>query len=188
MDDASNGAATAADLHVRIRAAAEYYWQQVTQLFPDILERTPLPPIQFDLTGSSAGQVQFTGRPWRTVPAAIRFNLQIARHNQNSFIDQTVAHEIAHAVAVLVHGRKALGHGPHWRQIMAAFGQPAWRCHDYDLSAVPVRRQRRFVYRCACPAEQLLSTVRHKRQQRGERRYYCRRCRSPLHFSDSETA
>lgn len=183
-----NQAVTTADLHKRIHDAAEHYWQQARQLFPKVLGQSKLPPIQFDLTGSSAGQVQFTRRPWRIVPTAIRFNLHIAEHNHDSFIEQTVAHEIAHAVAGLVHGRKALGHGRHWSRIMAHFGQPARRCHDYDLSAVAVRRQRRFIYHCACPDEQLLSTIRHNRQQRGERLYYCRLCRTALHFSGNEKA
>lgn len=177
---------TAIDLQTRILAAVDHYWQLAYSLYPEALGQTACPAIRFDLGGSSAGQVQFTRRLWRVVPVAIRFNPHIAEHNRDRFIDRTVAHEIAHAVAVLVHGRKALGHGMHWRQIMNRFGQPAERCHDYDLSEVRIRRQRRFIYHCACPDEQLLSTVRHKRQQGGERRYYCRRCRSPLSFSGSE--
>lgn len=178
-------AAPDAELQSYIRQTTEHYWQQAEKLHPRKLKRAGLPAIRFDLSGSSAGQVQFIRRAWKTEPTAIRFNLQIARQNPHS-IDQTIAHEVAHAVAVVIHGRKGLGHGSTWKGIMAHFGKPADRCHDYDLSEVKVRRQRRFVYHCACPEEQLLTTVRHNRQQNGQQHYFCRRCKRPLHFSGRE--
>ncbi len=166
----------------RILETARYYWQLADRLYPGVLHGQALPAIRFDLGGSSAGQVQFTRRPRRIRPLTIRFNLAIARHNADTYIHRTVAHEIAHAVAVLRHGRQGLGHSQAWQHIMADFGQPAERCHQYDLSAVAVRRQRRFSYRCDCDTEQQLTTVRHNRQQRGERQYYCRRCHAPLRY------
>lgn len=175
------------NLHDRIREVAEGYWQQALDLYPQALAQAALPILKFDLTGRSAGEVRFA-HYWRKIrPITIRFNSLIARNNPDTFINETVAHEIAHSVAVYVYGRKGLGHGRHWRRIMAGFGQPAKRCHSFDLSAVPVRRQRRFIYYCACPGERLLSTVRHKRQQRGIRQYMCPRCRSPLRFSGKES-
>lgn len=185
MDHPAHRPISTAELQARIEAAVNDCWQQARQRFPARLKCRNPPPVRFDLTGASAGQVQFSRRPWKTEPVAIRFNLPIARHNPDT-IRRTVAHEIAHAVAVLVHGRKALGHGTHWRQIMAHFGQPATRCHDYDKSQIRIRRQRRFIYHCACPDPQLLSTVRHNRQQHGKQHYYCRRCRMPLHFTGHE--
>lgn len=172
----------------RILQTARYYWQLADRLYPGVLDGQALPAIRFDLGGSSAGQVQFTRRLRCIRPLAIRFNLAIAGHNADSYIHSTVAHEIAHVVAVLRHGRQGLGHGQTWQRIMADFGQPAERCHQYDLSAVAVRRQRRFSYRCDCEAEQQLTTVRHNRQQRGERQYYCRRCHAPLRYCGPVTA
>lgn len=172
----------------RILQTARYYWQLADRLYPGVLDGQTLPPIRFDLGGGSAGQVQFTRRPRHIRPVAIRFNLAIARHNADTYIHSTVAHEIAHAVAVLRHGRRGLGHGRPWQHIMADFGQPAERCHQYDLSSVAVRRQRRFSYRCDCDADQQLTTVRHNRQQRGERQYYCRRCHALLRYRGPVTA
>jgi len=65
---------------------------------------------------------------------------------------------------------------------MRAFGAaPAATCR-YDLDGIPVRRQQRFSYRCACTTHSI-STVRHKRIQHGRVRYSCRRCRTPLSYA-----
>lgn len=171
------------ELRRLVLQAVRQYWRSAHALYPAALADTVLPAIRFDLRGSSAGQVEFTRRLQQLRPCAIRFNLAIAERNTATYIHRTVAHEIAHVVAVIMHGRRGLGHGRHWQRIMADFGQPAERCHQYDLDGIPIRRQRRFNYQCQCPDEQQLSAVRHFRQQRGERLYYCKRCRTSLRFT-----
>ncbi len=175
--------ASETELQTEMIRQADHYWGLARALYPRALGRAERPPIRFDLSGASAGEVQFMRRRGRTLPRLIRFNPAIARTNPRH-VGRTVAHEIAHAAAVQAHGRAGSGHGRHWQAIMAAFGQPAERCHDYDLTGIAIRRQRRFRYDCNCTDGQWLTTVRHRRQQRGERRYVCRRCRSPLYFNE----
>lgn len=168
-------------------AVADDWWQQARCLFTDattelsLLDDASLPPIAFDLTGECAGQVQYQRTRQRITPIRIRFNLAIARRNWVTFADQTVPHELAHAVALILHGRDGIGHGPAWKRIMHAFGKPATRCHQFDMTEVPVRRQRRFAYRCGCDSEILLTTTRHRRIQTKKQIYLCRQCRQPLY-------
>lgn len=185
MPERPNNTLDTDTLRTALIQLADEYWHKACRLYPRALNGVQRPPLHFDLTGSSAGQVQFSRHGRRLRPQIIRLNLAVAQANPARH-HQTVAHEIGHAVAVLVHGRAGSGHGQHWRTIMAAFGQPAERCHDYDLSGIPVRRQRRFRYACGCADDQWLTTVRHRRQQRGEQRYICRRCRTPLAFNDDD--
>lgn len=58
----------------------------------------------------------------------------------------TLIHEYAHLLAVKRHGRKAAGHGPHWRSAMIELGIEPRVQHNY-----PVQRnstQQKVVYRC----------------------------------------
>ncbi|MDN5862842.1 MAG: hypothetical protein L0H19_05265, partial [Salinisphaera sp.] len=86
----------------RIHTIAAYYWAEAQACYPQALANQPLPPLKFNLTGSCAGQVQFIKQRARVQPLCIRFNLDIARHNADSCHETTVAHEVAHAVAVAV--------------------------------------------------------------------------------------
>jgi SprT protein len=129
--------------------------------------------VAFDLRGAQAGQY-LGGRHCR-----IRYNPEMAAANYREFLRQTVPHEVAHHVVQQCHGRRAAPHGREWREVMRLFDAPAERCHDFDLTSVRVRRQRRFDYRCGCRQHQL-SATRHYRISRGERRYRCIRCGEEL--------
>jgi len=135
-------------------------------------------PVTFDLSGRAAGMYRVRGG--RRV---IRYNPYIFARYFSDNLANTVPHEVAHYIIDVSRGlRRVRPHGPEWRAVMTAFGaEPAVTCR-YDLDGIPVRRQRRFSYRCACTTHSV-STVRHKRIQ-GERvRYHCRRCRTPLSYA-----
>ena len=136
----------------------------------------PLPdiPVRFDLRGQSAGMYRVRGER-----REIRYNpLVFARWYAENLAD-TVPHEVAHYVVEHRHGRRAKPHGAEWRAVMAAFGVAAQRTCDFDFSELPVRRERRFRYRCACTEHQL-SATRHHRVLRGQSRYHCRGCAGEL--------
>ncbi len=134
----------------------------------------PALEVSFDLKGQAAGQMQLRGKQMR-----LRFNPALMAQNRDHFIRTAVGHELAHAVAALVYGRKIKPHGREWQSIMVLFGLEPERCHDYDLSRVKVRRLQRFRYRCAC-REHELTSIRHRRIQSGERSYICRACGQKL--------
>jgi len=135
-------------------------------------------PVTFELRGRAAGMYVVRGGQ-----RVIRYNPHIFARYFSDNLANTVPHEVAHYVVDVLYGlRRVRPHGPEWRAVMRAFGvEPAATCH-YDLDGIPVRRQRRFRYRCACTTHSL-STVRHKRVQSGRVRYSCRRCQAPLSYT-----
>ena len=92
----------------------------------------------------------------------------------------TVPHEVAHYLVDCLHGLgRVRPHGVQWRGIMNAFGVEPRATGSFDLTGIPVRRQRRFTYRCECSTHHL-ATRRHNSVQRGEARYRCRDCGETL--------
>ncbi len=66
---------------------------------------------------------------------------------------------------------------------MIALGVTPKATGRYSLNGVPVRRQRRYTYRCACRIHQISRTL-HNRHQKG-RHYVCKKCSSPLMRTDA---
>ena len=137
-----------------------------------------VPEVTFDLQGRAAGMYRVHRRQRR-----IRYNPYIFAKYFSDNLTNTVPHEVAHYLTDLLYG---LGNirppGKEWQTVMRLLGaEPTVTCH-YDLSGVPVKRQRRFSYRCAC-GPHAISTVRHNRVLSGACRYVCRRCRSELVFA-----
>ena len=154
----------------RILVELTHHWLEQAQIH--VGRPLAQPRIRFDLTGRAAGQ--YLGRP-----PTIRYNPWIAAAQFEEFCRQTPPHEVAHHVVSQLHpGERLPPHGEQWRRVMAAFGVPASTCHHYALDGVPVRRQRRFAYGCACGTH-WLTTTRHNRVRRGTV-YLCRRCGQAL--------
>ncbi len=143
--------------------------------------RCELPPIQvlFDLSGLAAGQFRWSAKPRQCV---IRYNPWVFAADFDHHLTDTVAHEVAHYIAHQLHGAKTRPHGPAWKHAMIALGVTPKATGRYSLNGVPVRRQRRYAYRCACRIHQISRTL-HNRHQKG-RRYVCKKCSSPLMRSD----
>lgn len=130
-------------------------------------------PIHFDLRGAVAGRYQR-----RYFQASIHYNPWIAANDYAAFAAETVPHEVAHYIVDMLYPRRRLQpHGREWKQVMAAFGiEKAASRHQFDLSGILLRRQKRFRYSCRCFKQQhWLSTTRHKRVLEGAR-YICRNC------------
>jgi len=129
-----------------------------------------LPEVRFDLSGQAAGQYRGGPHP------CIRYNPGMAARQFEAYCQRTPAHEVAHYVIDCLHpGKSIKPHGPQWQELMRAFGLEPDRCHQYDLTNVRQRRQRRFTYRCACQEHQL-STTRHNRIQYRGMQYHCIKC------------
>lgn len=135
-------------------------------------------PVRFDLRGRAAGMYRV-----RNGQRCIRYNPYILARYFEAGLRQTVPHEVAHYVTDLLHGlRRVRPHGVEWQRVMQALGAEPRATGDYDLSGIPVRRQRRFPYRCNCRTHQL-TTRRHNLVYRGEAAYLCRNCRTALVFA-----
>jgi len=152
----------------RVRETTLARLRQAEALFG--LNHRPI-PVGFELRGRALGVYRVDRRC-----AQIQYNPYIlARHFEHG-LRVTVVHEVAHYIADRLFGLENIRpHGKEWRLVMQALGTEARASAQLDLTGVPIRRQRRFAYRCDCMLHQL-STCRHNRVAQGAARYHCRRC------------
>lgn len=130
------------------------------------------PDICLDLRGQSAGMAY-------PQVNRLRFNPLLYRENSRHFLQQTVAHEVAHLLAYRLHGKNIRPHGTQWQNIMLqVFGLPAERCHSYRL---PPAWKTLYAYACRCRQHDF-SAQRHARVRKGQC-YLCKACRQPLVFT-----
>ena len=141
----------------------------------------PVPQVRLDLRGRSAGLTVYARRHRQR--ALIRFNASLCARYPAEMLNETVPHEVAHAVTAWRHGSRVKPHGPEWRAVMSCFGKAPTVCHRMNAPASRVMRY--FPYRCRCDEPRYLSTIRHRRIARGAA-YLCRRCGSRLVATDGE--
>jgi SprT protein len=156
----------------RVRDATHEYIARAGRIY----ERE-IPPITvtFDLKGRAAGMYRVHNQS-----RLIRYNPYIFAKYFDDNLATTVPHEVAHYVVdVIYRAGRVRPHGVEWQRVMQSLGAEPRVTGDYDLSGVPVRRQKRYSYRCGCMTHQI-SSARHNRMLRNKARYYCRRCRSAL--------
>lgn len=121
------------------------------------------------------------GRAWLN-ENVIELNGVLLTQHADVMLHETLAHELAHLIVHQLH-RRARAHGREWQRVMRDWlGVEPERTHALDVSVIPVRRQRRFAYRCGCRTHEL-TTVRHNRALRGQK-YLCVRCGDRLLAAD----
>ncbi|WP_267397976.1 SprT family zinc-dependent metalloprotease [Pseudomonas sp. GM_Psu_2] len=155
----------------QLTARVEDCYRQAEAFFK---RRFPRPEVSLALRGQRAGVAHLTEN-------RLRFNRQLYRENRAHFLEQTVAHEVAHLVAHQLFGGGIRPHGEEWQLIMrGVYGLPPDRCHTYEL---PQRARTLYLYRCNCPDGRFEFTAQRHALVRKGRRYLCRRCRGPLDFT-----
>ncbi len=135
--------------------------------------------IHFDLGGCSAGVYRN-----RQGNRSIHYNPYLFAKYFGDNLATTVPHEVAHYFTDILYDlRRIRPHGAEWKQVMLALGAEPNVTGRYDLHGIPVRRQRRFRYRCGCHIH-LLTTTRHNRIHRGTASYLCRSCGEKLVYAE----
>jgi SprT protein len=164
----------------QVRCATMDCLQRARQIFQRELKPVP---VRFDLNGTAAGMYRVRGRE-----RVIRYNPYIFAKYFADNLAVTVPHEVAHYVTDHLYGlRNVRPHGAEWQAVMRSLGAEPRATGRYDLTGVPVRRQRRFSYRCECSTHQL-SACRHNKIRYGQANYLCRRCGSEIVFVGSSRA
>lgn len=131
-----------------------------------------LPAIKFDLCGETAGWACYK----RNI---IRLNIKLFEDNVDSFITDTIPHEVAHLVSNAVYGREGRGHKARWKSVMLALGvSDSSRCHSYTTT--PARILKRVTYVCDCLTTHNLTLVKANRLKRNPNHYLCRHCKGRL--------
>ena len=149
--------------------------QRARQLFCMTL---PSIDMRFDLRGSTSGMYVVQGaQRW------FRFNPIIFSAYFTESLAQTIPHEVAHYVCDCRYGIKNIRpHGIEWQRVMLSLGvRPQTRSH-YDIDELPLRRQRRFRYRCGCTHHQL-SCTRHNKIHADQVQYHCLKCGEKLVYA-----
>lgn len=166
-----------AEAKARIRNAVRQAWDR--SLCHYQLAPRSLPEIDFSLRGRVAAQAGWRIRSQGLRKTAgdfrLRFNLQAYNINPDEMLKDTVPHEIAHLIVVMLWGPGCRPHGAEWRQVMQeCFNLAAQRTHNLPLA--PSRTLKRtFAYACKC-REHRLTSIRHRRMEGGQSIYRCRDC------------
>ena len=121
--------------HYFIQSAAEYFGKAFAEI-----------PVLFDLSGKAAGMYRV-----KAGQRVIRYNPFIfAKYFDDNFAE-TIPHEVAHYVTDVLHGLHNIRpHGNEWKSVMQLFGVAATRTANYDLSGLPQRSFKKYMYQCAC--------------------------------------
>lgn len=137
----------------------------------------PEPIVLFDLKARAAGMFRVKARQ-----AYIRYNPYIFAKYYQDNLATTVPHEVAHYIVYLLYyPQRPRPHGSEWKQVMALFGADDARCCQYDFSDIPLRRSKKYLYRCHCQ-EFSLSAKRHHTIQSRRGMYFCPDCGISLRY------
>ena len=130
--------------------------------------------LRYDLKGRTAG----TANSYKDI---IQINYILLKENTEHYIKQTLGHEYAHLITHRLYKlnkfyNRPTTHGRDWKNVMRHIGLKPDRCHNYDLTNVEIKRQKRWKYYCGCAKRtHEISTTIHNRINKG-RKYRCREC------------
>jgi len=92
--------------------------------------------------------------------------------NEEDEVEDTILHEIAHALSYIRHGLKGIGHGRIWKSICREIGATPERVHKGNLNHPD--NHYKYVDTCGCG-------VTYKRHRISKRtKYRCPKCEEPL--------
>lgn len=93
--------------------------------------------------------------------------------NRQDDVEDTILHEIAHALSYIRYGRKGKGHGHLWKKVCRQIGATPQRVHKGILEYPD--KHHKYVDTCICGK----TFKRHRKSNR--RNYHCPKCRQPLY-------
>ncbi len=129
------------------------------------------PNITWNLRGRTAGYAsyRYNRATGEVIEQKIKLHPQMLRKHGQAYIDRTPGHEAAHVIAIAVYGlANGKGHGRAWKEVMRLIGQPAERCHSFDLDGIV----KSFKYVCrTCGHEFNIGKIVHGKMQRGQHRW-----------------
>ena len=131
----------------------------------------------FSLTGNAGGQFVFY-KDWQVEKdVKLRWNLYVAEHNTNEYLNQVVAHEVAHFIVEILYRlgkisfRDRGNHGRIWKRLMISVDLPPEIYHTFQT--VRGKTTKRFDYSAECGCTFKLSTIMHNKIQRGKTKRVC---------------
>ena len=131
------------------------------------------PELDFSMRGHCAGKANMK---------KIWLNLDMMRDKRYpNALKDTATHEMAHTIAMTIHGSEIKAHGIEWSLTMHMLGANPERCHSYITKTA--RKTRKFEYACHCTKNHRLGIVAHNKAQKSTTAYYrCKQCKQDLKF------
>jgi SprT protein len=130
------------------------------------------PTYEFNLYGTVSGKASLKAHH-------CMFHAVIYMENVEKYLETTLPHELAHLVASVWYGHR--GHGFPWEKVMdEVFKAPVKRYHTYNVANVVTKKQHVHLYTCNCNKTFKLKTTTHNRIKTGQRKYFCKACKSTL--------
>ncbi len=84
----------------------------------------------------------------------IEIHITALKEGNEAARDQTIVHEIAHAIVPLIYGHGVRGHGREWKRVMQMFGASPDRCGGNDEMKAFKMDRAKIIYGCtSCDVE-----------------------------------
>lgn len=174
-----------AELKSKAIETVKFYTELGNEIFHTNMR---MPHVDFSLKGKVGGYYYSKGHK-------VKVNMVLFAENYEDYLDTTIPHEVAHSLQRHLHGhinyrngRRIMPHGQEWKRIMIAFNKSPKVTHNYDVENATQRTvPREFVYRCGCRTHNF-TIIRHRRSQRSQGGYRCRRCGQSLKYVGKESA
>ena len=120
---------------------------------------------------------------------ALEFNHILLKHNSVHFIENVVAHEVAHLAQAIIYpeslsGKRRQIHGKAWKEIMSVLEVEALRQYDYSLTPIHNLKPHRNYMCTHCSETIKLPMAQHDKIMKDPKNYKLTHtnCNSPLIF------
>lgn len=117
----------------------------------------------------------------------LEFNRQIIEREGIEEFENTITHEIAHAIQKIIYPRAKQAHGPEFKKIHIVLGGNGKTHHSYDVKGLRKRAIQRHVYICGCTSHKVATPTHNKIQKTNGAGFLCKLCRGELTYKESIT-
>jgi predicted SprT family Zn-dependent metalloprotease len=142
--------------------------------------------VDYFSKGRSAGMAGYKwGIGATRIPNTLEFNEILMNENGDAFIN-TIIHEVAHHVTVLLYPNAKQSHGPEFKWVMSKLGGRPNTYHQYDVSNTKGNKRKRYIYTCSadCNTQHKISAHLHtKIKNKTTITRICTKCCKPILFA-----
>ncbi|PID47259.1 MAG: hypothetical protein CR967_04990 [Proteobacteria bacterium] len=112
----------------------------------------------------------------------IRLHKPLLEKYKQTYLNDVLTHELAHAIQMELYKTKTKPHGKEWKAIMEKLENSPYNPQKRPKYEIPKKNlfpKKYFPYTCKCNTPHKLSQTRHNRAKKGTK-YICKKCKSFL--------